>query len=419
MSERKFVFLVALIAFALRLGFTAAYRGGLDQPPTHARCAADGVEYDSLARSVAAGRGFCWDDGTPTSFRAPGLPLAMAAVYTIFGGSYVPIHIFFSVCGVLNVIGTYCFTRELLDVRRARIAMILAAIYRPDVYMASNFLSEIVFVPCLAFGLYFLVRSSRKPSSWGMLMAGLLLGCGSLSRSFAILLLPILCFDLVRTCSWKAAIIYAVGFLAVLLPWTARNYSVHGKFVLVSTNGGSTFYGGNNPVVAGQLWQHGNWVSTTLLPGRDLIEAQPNEVAHDQMEYKLGREWVQSNPLAFAKLGIFKVIRFWTPFIHWPSFKVYPVANIGSTAPFLALILLGLIRTLVRPDDRRLCRVCHLTLVGSMIMVVIFWGDPRFRDANLPILMVYAVFGWDWVVGTKTKQEFKKPATDVLTAKSS
>jgi hypothetical protein len=35
-------------------------------------------------------------------------------------------------------------------------------------------------------------------------------------------------------------------FPGVMAPWTVRNYRVHGRFVLVATNGGSTFYGRNN-----------------------------------------------------------------------------------------------------------------------------------------------------------------------------
>lgn len=408
MSERRFLILVAALAFFLRLGFTAAYRGGLDQPPTHARCASDGVEYDSLARSVARGNGFCWDDGTPTSFRSPGFPLGMAGVYAVFGFSYTPIHIFFSVCGIANVIGTYLFARELLGPRRARLAAIFAAIYPPDVYMASNFLSEITFVPCLAFGLWLLQRHQRLPSSWSVGIAGLLLGVGALSRSFAVLLLPMFTLYLLFASNTpyrlRSAFIFAVGFLLAIVPWTVRNYHVHQEFVLISTNGGSTFYGANNPVVAGTLLQHGNWVATNKLPGRDLIVAQPTEVSHDKMEYKLGVEWVKTHPLEFAKLGVFKFIRFWLPFIHWTSSKVHPIPNILSTLPFLILIGIGLSRSLWTRESRRQFALCHLTLISTLIMVVIFWGEPRFRDANLPILMIYAVLGWESITRKKPKQ---------------
>ncbi len=401
---RPFVFglVAAVAAFGLRLGFTAAYRGGLDQPPTYARCASDGLEYDLFARNVAAGRGYCWEDGSPTSFRAPGFPLAMAAVFAVFGVSYPAIHVFFAACGAASVVGTYLFARELMGDLKARWVAALAAIYPPDIYMASNFLSEIPFVPALAFGLWLLVRHRRTGEWWTVLVAGLLLGYGSLCRSFAILLLPALgVYTLgnpVRRVGWTGAALYGVGFLAAVLPWTARNYHVHGRVVLVATNGGSTFYGANNPVVAGSIKEYGNWVATNRLPGRDLIDAQPDEVSHDQMEWKLGIEWVKAHPLDFAKLAVFKLARAWAPFVHWNSTKVNPIANVVCTAPFLLLITVGLIRTGFTWSGWRQYAVCHLTLLATLVMVVIFWGEPRFRDANMPVLMIYAVAGGGWIV---------------------
>ena len=36
-------------------------------------------------------------------------------------------------------------------------------------------------------------------------------------------------------------------------------------------------------------------------------------------------------------------------------------------------------------------------VVANLVMVVIFWGGPRFRDANAPVLIIYAVAGLWWV----------------------
>ena len=403
-----FVILACSIAFGLRVGFTAWYRGGLDQPATHARCAADGVEYDQIARNLAAGVGYARADGVPTSFRPPGYPLAMAVVYAITGGSLTAIHLFFAACGAAGVAGTYLFAREVFTTETsARWAAALLAIYPPDIFTASNFLSEVAFGPCLAFGLWLAAYSRRRVSPSAAFAAGLVLGYSALTRGFAVLLLPLFAWYLLSMRPTRksaiSALLFSFAFGLVLTPWVARNYKVHGEFVLSTTNGGSTFYGANNPIVASEPRHFGNWVATNHLPGRAEIDAQPSEYLHDKKEFALGMEWVKSHPSQFLKIAPFKIVRFWLPFIGYASFKVYPIANILLTAPFLVLILLGLGRTLLSASRRSQFLACHLVMLVNLVMTVVFWGDGRFRDANAPVLMIYAVAGGAWVLGRRTR----------------
>jgi hypothetical protein len=37
--------------------------------------------------------------------------------------------------------------------------------------------------------------------------------------------------------------------------------------------------------------------------------------------------------------------------------------------------------------------VVHGAVLATLITGLIFWGSPRFRDANLPFLMLYAAVG--------------------------
>src|SRR5439155_504976 len=132
--------------------------------------------------------------------------------------------------------------------------------------------------------------------------------------------------------------------LVVVLPWTVRNYVVHRQPVLVATNGGSTFYGGNNDRVStfSRPRLLGSWVSTTELPHRDRIEAAPNEVAHDKVEWQLGARWVRDNPGRALLLVPFKLARLvlGLPDIEGTGPLGYALRGLAYF-PFLVLMLIG------------------------------------------------------------------------------
>src|SRR5262249_37347052 len=152
-----------------------------------------------------------------------------------------------------------------------------------------------LFVPLLALGTWLVIRYVKGGSVGWLALAGLVLGYATLARPMGILLLGMLPLLFVvldfRRGKWPLAAcgLFAAAFLAGVLPWTYRNYLVHDRFVLATTNGGSTFYGANNERVATELRDLGYWVATNHLPHRDLIDAQPDEVSHDKMEWKLGK----------------------------------------------------------------------------------------------------------------------------------
>jgi hypothetical protein len=160
--------------------------------------------------------------------------------------------------------------------------------------------------------------------------------------------------------------------------------------VLIATNGGSTFYGGNNDKVATEWRLWGSWVSTTELPGRDQIEAAPDEVSHDREEWRLGIRWVWNNPGRFAWLLPMKLARLivWLP--DFDAGRLFYVVRFVCWVPYLVLLVVGLWNA---PRTGGWW-VLHLALAATALTALIFWGSPRFRDANAPLLMSYASLGW-------------------------
>ena len=254
--------------------------------------------------------------------------------------------------GSLSVILTFFLAREVLDESRARWAGVLAAIYEPHIMFATRFDSENLYVPLLAAGPA-LRRSSGLPASAvPSAVTGVILGCAALTRPFSLLLLPVLLAVMIleqsRTRKYCLPALFAVtvAFCATIGLWTVRNYRVHGRFVAIATNGGLTFYGGNNSLVAQQFSQLGGWVSTVKLPGRDAIEATHDEATHDHMEWRLGLDWVRDHPSLLPQLLLGKTIRFMGPDIDVPK-PLYIVINVLSVIPFMVLYIVGAIETLL------------------------------------------------------------------------
>ena len=86
--------------------------------------------------------------------------------------------------------------------------------------------------------------------------------------------------------------------LATVLPWTIHNYRSYGRFILISTNGGSVFYTANNA--------HAN-----ASYSEESQQALPKDpIAADKEGYRLGKQWVRQHPAAFVVLAIRKQVVF-------------------------------------------------------------------------------------------------------------
>src|SRR4051794_32779038 len=132
-SRQKYCVLLLLLAFVLRWGAVVGLR---DMHQFHGRAVAgaDAVEFNALGLNMASGHGYSIVPGRPTSFRAPGFPLVLAALYRISYGNYALVYTALSLIGALTCLLTYAMAREILKEGTARIAGLLGAFYLPHIY---------------------------------------------------------------------------------------------------------------------------------------------------------------------------------------------------------------------------------------------------------------------------------------------
>jgi 4-amino-4-deoxy-L-arabinose transferase-like glycosyltransferase len=404
-QERVFLFFIFVVALAIRLAALLSMRQVSALPGRQA--GADGIEFEQLARALAEGRGYVRLNGAPTAFRAPGFPMFVSIIYRLTNISVSAATLSFPLVGAGVCVVTYLLAREVVSERVARLAALLGVVYFPAIYFSTVWFSEPLFM--LSFGLslwLFLIYlrrqsyASEAASYRTLAVAGLLFSFSMLIRPFAILMLPaLLILDFIN--SRRRALTMALLLVCTMAPislWGVRNYHLFHAFVMGTTNGGSTFYGGNNDTVLRVPEHMGGWVSTVRLPGRAEIVAAPNEYLHDQVEWRLGKEWVKTHLASMPLLLTMKIARFILPDIDTPN-KTFAVLSFVTTFPFLLLGIIGIRKAAYRKSYTMPWLVIHLGVAMSVLTGLAFWGSPRFRDAVAPLLLIYAAVGLNSLLG--------------------
>jgi 4-amino-4-deoxy-L-arabinose transferase-like glycosyltransferase len=257
-----------------------------------------------------------------------------------------------------------------------------------------------------------------RSSVFSLFSAGLLNGLSVLVRPAAIFLVPVF-GGLLLLAQWRRpvramvmVVLFGLGTLAAVAPWTYRNHKVFDRFCLVASNGGSTLWGANNAVTAtvgGEHW--GGWIST----GFDMETKQrevlslANEVDRDRREWNLGMAFLKQNPGRIPGLLAGKLYRVITPFPQSPNRMFVALAAVSQIV-MLALCGIGLISfrpppsvlrspsSALRPPSSALHLPALAQLLTLVATVLVFYGSERFRVPYEPILAVYAGAGVVWLL---------------------
>lgn len=390
---RRWVTAAVAAAVLLRVVFALFY--WVDQPLTR-----DEREYLSLARSLAAGRGFVYDDVVLSERvepfgRAPGYPAFLALVG---GGRDVTASVPASVkvaqalLGGLGVWLVAALAARLAGDRAARIAAAIAAVYPPLVWISAYAFSEAL---CWPFGLlvawlFDRALATRSRAAWLMAGVGALTGATILIRGGMLLFAGLAGLWLLASRRRVAAIAFGLGALLVLAPWTIRNQQHHGRFVLVASEGGVTFWTGNHPLAIGD----GDMAANPALKiDSQRLRAEHPQLTEEQMEpvyYREAFSWIRQHPVAWLTLEARKAFYFVVPIgpsytLHSGRYVALSVLSYGAVLPFALAGLATL--------GARRARAAGLWLLAASAVAsaLIFFPQERFRVPILdPTLIVCA-----------------------------
>ncbi len=235
----KHLFLLYSVSLVLRLGFVLLVgRGDLSL---------DEIEYHMLAANLAEGNGYTWFFGLPSTFRPPGYPFLLSALYLITGPNYFAARIVQSMLAATLPGLTYLLGRQVFEEKTARLGGFLTALYPPLIVHCAALLTENIFIPLLILGIWLLILSKGGERIRLHLFASLIVAVAVLLRPSFTFFLPVICLWLLlkarnaRRGYARIGVLLGIWILAVS-PWCLRNYEVAGQFVYLDTRAGYNLF---------------------------------------------------------------------------------------------------------------------------------------------------------------------------------
>lgn len=392
-NQKKILFLILLLAFALRLGSAIIL---WDDTPR-----GDAADYDNIARNIAGGRGFVSTRMNLYSYRPPLYPIFLALLY--FSGSphYLIVLLAQSLLSALTCGLVYLIAESIYRRTSALIAAALTALYPGLIYYSTQLLSETLFIFLLYCAAAFFYRYRPRRGKW--IILGVILGLASLCRPMAlpltILLLPFFALNLPHGVRRWLAVFFCA--LLVIIPWTGRNYQIHHYPVLLTTYGGANLWLGNYPGARGYIGtpegiQH-------LLRRTDLSEPEIDNIC-----YRKAFSYISQYPGQFLELTGKRFLLFWNPV---PEKQVgpdrlqrrYTLYRFAVAGSFSILMLLAVIGAALTPQLWEKTWFLLFLIFSFPAILMFYYISLRYR---LPIIPALAVLGGEGVL-TITSRFFR------------
>jgi len=362
-----------------------------------------------LSRAITlANDGTYSEGGILTAYWPVGYPAFLALLFKIAGPSLLAARVANLVLASASFWLLYFVVKRFMnDELVARGTVLLFTLYPNNAAYVSLLLTETLYTFLLLVASLLLL--SRQ--NWTLVTAGVTFGLAILVKTQTMLLIPILAF-LASIEQWSFGNAYRAMLrsgavcllaLAVVVPWTIRNYAVFKTFVLVSTNGGMALLAGNNASVVGDYRSDFSPDDPLLVQAQFSVDDQ---IAANRRASSLALNWIKDNPGQFLRLIPKKLFRLWavdgegewgyqdSQFYraNWVWFRAARVVNQVFYFAALSLCLVGfwmLAKTRISTPRTYygLAVVAIITLISA-----VFSGQSRYHFPAMPFVLAYAAW---------------------------
>ncbi len=395
------IVLILSLALCLRLGAGVWWQRGLPQGKQFRF--GDSESYWLLGQGIAHGEPFEYGEKWLSIFRTPGYPIMLAGLFRLTGDD-PPVwcaRALSAVLGTMAVGAVMWLTWLLFDIRIARLAGLLAALYPGGIALGVLVLAEAPFCPLMVLHLigWTVAYRAKKSSGQGLaaLLGGACAGAATLMRPSWLLFTPfalliaIAFFQHRRRQLWVGAAMLA-GLCIVMSPWWVRNWQVSGRFVPTTLQVGASLYDGLNPRATGASdmyfindfvrQQHQDKSTGPLTP-------RQFEVHVDRRLRRAAIEWARENPGRAAQLAGIKFVRMWNVLPNASELGSLPM-RIAMMLGYTPLIVLGVVGSIRYARRGWPYALCFLPAVYFTLLHVVFVSSIRYRQPAMLTIIVLA-----------------------------
>src|SRR5262245_65708283 len=211
----------------------------------------DEQHYSQIAQNIAAGNGFAWGPGEPTSIRPPLYPALLAAVWTVVPNNLQAIRVLQMLLTLATAVLVYRLGSRVYDPTVGAWAAATTWLYPSLIFANFLILTETLFTFLMIGFVLLAVRLIQNPRLSTAFACGATLGLAALTRSILwplpLVLCPLLTL-LLRGQLTRRLLLPALvfdGYAVVVAPWAARNTRLQHVFTVVDTMGGINLRMGN------------------------------------------------------------------------------------------------------------------------------------------------------------------------------
>lgn len=400
-----------ILLVALVLGLTMVFLGFRAQGFVSTK--PDPYYFGEMGKSLARGEGFA-PHGILIHRRAPLYPLAIGALYTMFGEHLLSVELFQCLLFAGTCLLVFDMGRRLFNERTGAIAGLVCALhpmmlrYVPDLHLET--MLTFLFTLTLWLSLRFYQRAT--------LANGALLGGAAALASLtkAVVLVYPAVFAVGIMARWLAArqrgargilplpglaaMFAAMGLL--ILPWTVRNYRASGHFVLISTGMSDAILRGlvfskweyallRKPPYTDAENECNDWFGTLY---RQAGDWEKNDWDIEQILNRTMKEELSKRPWMFVRKFFVGLLTFWYQLTSLKNSVV--VGALAFAAWVLAFIGWRRARREGRPTWLLLTPVLYLNVLLAALLAL-----GRYSAPVLPALLIVSAYGVDTLLSKR------------------
>ncbi len=280
----------------------------------------------------------------------------------------------------------YKYTRQNFSRQAAEIATVLCAILPGFIYSVKSFTPVILFQICILFLL--LLRNSEAKNNevrYGILRGVVFTALIYCRSEMALLALVVFLYQIIKRRA-TAAMAMSIVIVVLMMPWMVRNYSVFGKCIPLTTNGGFNFYRGNNNIGIG------DW-GTDAINEKILQKSRtvPFEIAQNDVYWNEGNEFIRANPQQAITNDLQKIWDLW-----FFSLKENRAAYFWQIFVSVFLCLTFFVGIFSISGKSRY-KIEYGYFITSTIVSALFFALPRYQTMLHTVMVPFCANGVVWI----------------------